>query len=71
MKPNPFAGKTRPSLPTLSDIQRRIVELTGNPLQLEPQTQLQTRPARSTPWPPSQRVLIDRKQIVRGPQASK
>jgi len=53
MKPNPFAGKTRPSLPTLSDIQRRMVELTGNQLQLKTQTQLQTRPAPSTPSQPS------------------
>jgi len=53
MKPNPFDGKTRPSLPTLSDIQRRMVELTGNQLQLEPQTQLQTRSAPRTPPPPN------------------
>jgi hypothetical protein len=49
MKSNPFDGITRPSLPTPSDIQRRMVELTGKQLQLEPQTQLQTRPAPSTP----------------------
>ena len=53
MKPNPFAGKTRLSLPTLSDIQRRMIELTGNQLQLKAQTQLQTRPAPSTPPQPS------------------
>jgi hypothetical protein len=55
MKSNPFDGITRPSLPTLSDIQRRMVELTGKQLQLEPQpqAQLQTRPAPSTPRPPS------------------
>jgi hypothetical protein len=49
MKSNPFDGITRPSLPTPSDIQRRMVELTGKQLQLEPQAQLQTRPAPSTP----------------------
>jgi hypothetical protein len=53
MKSNPFDGITRPSLPTLSDIQRRMVELTGKQLQLEPQPQLQTRPAPSTPPQPS------------------
>ena len=53
MKSNPFDGLTRPSLPTLSDIQRRMIELTGKPLQLEPQPQRQTRPAPSTPPPPS------------------
>ena len=41
MKSNPFDGVTRPSLPTLSDIQRRMVELTGKQLQLEPQPQPQ------------------------------
>jgi hypothetical protein len=49
MKSNPFDGLTRPSLPTLSDIQRRMIELTGKPLQLEPQPQRQTRLAPSTP----------------------
>jgi|ERR1700733_909093 hypothetical protein len=49
MKSNPFAGITRPSSPTLSDIQRRMVELTGTHLQLKPQP----CPAPSTPWPPS------------------
>ena len=29
MKSNPFDGITRPSSPTLSDIQRRMAELTG------------------------------------------
>ena len=29
MKSNPFDGITRPSLPTLSDIERRMAELTG------------------------------------------
>ena len=48
MKSNPFDGLTRPSLPTLSDIQRRMIELTGKPLQLEPQPQRQNRPAPST-----------------------
>jgi len=54
MKANPLGGITRPSLPTLSDIQRRMVELTGKQLHLEPQTQLQTRPAPSTPPQPSE-----------------
>jgi hypothetical protein len=49
MKPNPFDGITRPSLHTLSDIQRRMVELTGKQLQLEPQPQRQTRPAPHAP----------------------
>ena len=48
MKSNPFDEITRPSLPTLSDIQRRMIELTGKPLQLEPQPQRQNRPAPST-----------------------
>ena len=47
MKSNPFDEITRPSLRTLADIQRRMVELTGKQLQLEPQ--LQNRPAPSTP----------------------
>jgi hypothetical protein len=49
MKSNPFDRLTRPSLPTLSDIQRRMVELTGKPLQLEQQPQRQIRPAPPTP----------------------
>jgi len=53
MKSNPLAGITRPSLPTLSDIQRRTAELRGAQ-QRTPQTQLQTRPALSTPTPPSE-----------------
>ena len=55
MKSSPFDVKSRPSLSTLSDIQRRMVELTGKPLQLEPQPQRQRqiRPAPSTPPPPS------------------
>jgi len=53
MKFNPFDRLTRPSLSTLSDIQRRMVELTGKPLQLEPQTPIQTRPAPSKPPAPS------------------
>ena len=52
MNSNPFGGKTRPSLPTLSDIQRRMAELTGAQ-QLAPQTQLQTHPTPPTPPPPS------------------
>jgi hypothetical protein len=52
MKSNPFDWMIRPSLPTMSDIQRRMVELTGKQLQLEPLTQLQTRPAPPTPPPP-------------------
>jgi hypothetical protein len=53
MKSNPFDGLTRPSLSTLSDIQRRMVELTGKPLQLAPQAQRQTHPAPPAPPPPS------------------
>ena len=53
MKSNPFDGLTRPSLPTLSDIQRRMIELTGKPPQLAPQPQRQTGQAPSTPPPPS------------------
>ncbi len=52
MKSNPFGGKTRPSLPTLSDIQRRMADITGAQ-QPAPQTQLQTRPTPPTPPPPS------------------
>jgi hypothetical protein len=53
MKSKPLDGISRPSLPTLSDIQRRMVELTGKQLQFEPQPQRQTRPAPPTPRPPS------------------
>jgi hypothetical protein len=53
MKSNPFDGITRLSVPTLSDIQRRMVELTGKRLQFEPQPQRQTPPAPPTPPPPS------------------
>ena len=53
MKSNPFAGITRPSLPILSDIERRMAELTGVHQQLVPQAQLQTRPTPPTPPPPS------------------
>jgi hypothetical protein len=52
MKPNPFNGVTRPSLPTLSDIQRRMVEISAFQQKLESQTQLQNRPATPTPPPP-------------------
>src|ERR1700722_2859505 len=37
---NPFGGITRPPLPTLSDIQRRIAELAGVQQQIDAQTQL-------------------------------
>jgi hypothetical protein len=53
MKSNPFGGITRPSLPTLSDIERRMAELTGAHQKLVPQAQLQTRPTPPTPPPPS------------------
>ena len=53
MKSNPFGGITRPSLPTVSDIERRMAELTGVHQKLVPQAQLQTRPAPPTPLPPS------------------
>jgi hypothetical protein len=52
MNSNPFDGISRPSLPTLSDIERRMVELTGKQLRLKPQPQRQTRPAPSTPRRP-------------------
>src|SRR5271170_2540276 len=51
MKSSPFEEITRPSSSTLSDIQRRMAELTGKQLQFAPQTQ--NRPAPSTPPPPS------------------
>jgi hypothetical protein len=53
MKSNPFGGITRPYLPTLSDIERRMAELTGVHQRLMPQAQLQTRPTPPTPRPPS------------------
>ena len=53
MKSNPIAGITRPPLPTLSDIQRRIAELEGIQQQLDKQTQRQTRPTPPIPPPPS------------------
>jgi hypothetical protein len=53
MKSNPFAGISHPPLPTLSDIQRRIAELTSVQQQLDKQTQLQTPPTPPTPPPPS------------------
>ena len=53
MKSNPFDGITRPSLPTLSDIQRRIAELAGIQQQIDAQAQLHSRSAPRTPPPPS------------------
>ena len=53
MKSNPFDGITRPSVPTLSDIQRRMDEIAAFQQKLESQTQRQSRPAPSTPRPPS------------------
>jgi hypothetical protein len=53
MKPNPFDGITRPSVPTLSDIQRRMAEISAFQQKLESQTQLQNRPAPPKPPPPT------------------
>jgi hypothetical protein len=53
MTSKPFDGTTRPTLPTLSDIQRRMFELTGKQVHLKTQPQLQTRQPSPTPRPPS------------------
>ena len=53
MQPNSFDGTTRPSLPTLSDVQRRIEELSSIQQRLDTQAQLHIRPAPPTPPPPS------------------
>lgn len=53
MKFNPFDGLTRPSLPTLADMEGRTADLTGKSPQLAPQPQRQTGQAPSTPPPPS------------------
>ena len=53
MKSNPFDGITRPSVPTLSDIQRRMDEIAAFQQKLESQTQLQSRPAPPKPPPPT------------------
>jgi hypothetical protein len=53
MKSNPSGGITRPSLPTLSDIQCRIAELAAVQQQLDKQTQLPIRSAPRTPPPPN------------------
>src|ERR1700722_14592673 len=50
MKSHPSGGITRPSLPTLADIERRMAELAGVQ-QLMAQSQLQDRPAFSPPPP--------------------
>jgi hypothetical protein len=50
---NPLDEITSPSLPTLSDIQRRIAELTGVQQQIDAQAQLPIRSAPRTPPPPS------------------
>jgi hypothetical protein len=50
---NSFDGITRPSLPTLSDVQCRIAELASIQQQLETQPQLHIRSAPRTPPPPS------------------
>jgi hypothetical protein len=52
MVTNSFRGLTSPSLPTLSDIQRRLAELEIIQEQIDAQTQLQSRSPR-TPPPPS------------------
>jgi len=53
MKSDPFDGITSPSVPTLSDIQRRMAEITAFQQKLESQTQLQNRPAPPKPPPPT------------------
>jgi hypothetical protein len=53
MNPNSLDGTTRPSVPTLSDIQRRMDELSSIQQRLDTQAQLQIRPAPPTPPPPS------------------
>jgi len=53
MTSNPFREITRPSSPTLSDIEHRMAELTGVHQKLMPQTQRQIPPAPSTPPPPA------------------
>jgi hypothetical protein len=50
---NPLGGITSPSLPTLSDIQRRMEELATIQQRLDTQTQLHSRSAPRTPPPPS------------------
>ena len=50
---NPLDGITCPSLPTLSDIQRRIAELASVQQQIDAQAQLPIRSAPRTPPPPS------------------
>jgi hypothetical protein len=50
---NSFDGITRPSLPTLSDIQRRIAELESVQQQIDAHAQLPIRSAPRTPPPPS------------------
>ena len=50
---NPLDGITSPSLPTLSDIQRRIAELEIIQQRLDTQAQLPIRSAPRTPPPPS------------------
>ena len=49
---NSFDGITRPSLPTLSDIQRRIAELESVQQQIDAQAQLPIRSAPRTTPPP-------------------
>src|ERR1700722_7473047 len=53
MKFNPFDKLARPSLPTRSNMERRMADLTGKPPQLAPLPQRQTGPAPSTPPPPN------------------
>jgi hypothetical protein len=48
MKSNRFDWKHRPSASTLSNIERRMFELTGKQLQVKPQIQRQTHPAPPT-----------------------
>jgi hypothetical protein len=50
---NPTGGITRPSLPTLSDIQRRMEEIAVIQQRLDTQTQSHSRSAPRTPRPPS------------------
>jgi hypothetical protein len=57
MTSNICTGLTRPSVPTLSDIQRRRAELLCIQQPREPQTQLHSRPA--PPTPPAPRASAD------------
>ncbi len=61
MNANPTSDFTRPALPTLSDINRRMTELTGVPHSFKPQPQRHTLPAppKSPPAVPANPILGD------------